>query len=252
MKCLIIAAGQGSRLRQKAESKPLVPILGIPLIERVIESARQGGAREFCVVSGYQGQQVRPHLDRFAQNRGLVIEHIVNRRWREPNGLSVLQAREHLRRPFVLLMADHLFDPVILSRLVEQPLDDRGLILAVDERMDNPLVDLDDVTRVRHTAGAIHDIGKGLADYNAFDTGIFYCSPALFDALEVSTESHGDASLSAGVRVLAGRGRAHVYDIQNRFWLDVDDSRSYVKAEVALGEMLAGPRPVGGTEPAVV
>ncbi len=48
MKCLIIAAGKGSRLQQRGESKPLIPILGIPLIERVIHAAMEAGAEEFC------------------------------------------------------------------------------------------------------------------------------------------------------------------------------------------------------------
>ncbi len=39
MKCLIIAAGKGGRLQQRGDSKPLVPILGIALIERVIRAA---------------------------------------------------------------------------------------------------------------------------------------------------------------------------------------------------------------------
>jgi len=44
MECLILAAGQGSRLRQQGESKPLVSVLGIPLLERVIRSAMDAGA----------------------------------------------------------------------------------------------------------------------------------------------------------------------------------------------------------------
>ena len=42
MKCLIIAAGRGSRLLKKGDSKPLVPLLGLPLIERTILTARKG------------------------------------------------------------------------------------------------------------------------------------------------------------------------------------------------------------------
>jgi NDP-sugar pyrophosphorylase family protein len=52
MKCLIIAAGKGSRLRQQGDSKPLIPILGLPLIERVIRSAIEAGADDFYVVTG--------------------------------------------------------------------------------------------------------------------------------------------------------------------------------------------------------
>jgi 1L-myo-inositol 1-phosphate cytidylyltransferase len=43
VKCLIIAAGQGTRLKTKGEVKPLVPLLGVPLIERIIRSAVEGG-----------------------------------------------------------------------------------------------------------------------------------------------------------------------------------------------------------------
>jgi len=55
MKCLIIAAGKGSRLRQLGDSKPLIPLLGVPFIERAIRSAVEAGADDFYVVTGYQG-----------------------------------------------------------------------------------------------------------------------------------------------------------------------------------------------------
>ena len=38
MKCLIIAAGKGKRLSQRGDSKPLIPFLGVPMIERVIQN----------------------------------------------------------------------------------------------------------------------------------------------------------------------------------------------------------------------
>jgi len=237
VKCLIIAAGQGSRLRQTAESKPLVPLLGIPLIERVILSAAEGGADEFYVVSGYQGERVRRYLDGMSANEGIIVHHIVNERWQKPNGLSVLKASDYLSGSFLLLMADHLFDPTIVSELLKEPLMD-GLILAVDKRLGNPLVDLQDVTRVQCNNGFICEIGKGIETFNAFDTGIFYCSSSLFGAIEASDKKNADASLSGGVRYLAKLGKAKVFDIEDRFWLDIDDSRSYVKAEVTLGERI--------------
>lgn len=236
MKCLIIAAGYGSRLRQRAESKPLAPLHGIPLIEHVIGAAVQGGVDDFVVVSGYQGDLLRAHLDKVAARDAIPIEHAVNERWREPNGVSVLQARSVLADPFVLLMSDHLFDPDIVRDLLAEPVPESGVTLATDSDLRNPLVDLDDVTRVYQEHDLIRDIGKGLARYNAFDTGIFLCTPALFDALHESMD-RGDASLSGGIRTLAAAGRVRCMDIRHRFWLDIDDSRTYVKAEVALDQM---------------
>ena len=63
MKCLIIAAGKGSRLRSIAEVKPLIPLRNTPLIERVIDSAMEAGADDFYVVVGYKASFVRSHLE---------------------------------------------------------------------------------------------------------------------------------------------------------------------------------------------
>ena len=90
MKCLIIAAGKGSRLRQKCDCKPLIPILGVPLIERVIRSALEAGADEFCVVTGYLGERVRRFLTGLDERAGIRITTVVNEDWQKGNGLSVL------------------------------------------------------------------------------------------------------------------------------------------------------------------
>ena len=59
MKCLIIAAGRGIRLSSRGDSKPLVPLLGVSLIERVILTAQKSGLTDFYVVTGYNGEEVR-------------------------------------------------------------------------------------------------------------------------------------------------------------------------------------------------
>ena len=238
MKCLIIAAGKGSRLQQRGDSKPLVPILGIPLIERVIRSAMEAGADEFYVVIGYQGERVRLFLERLADRLVIRITPLVNDDWDKENGVSILKARDVLREPFLLLMADHLFDPNLVRPLTTMTLGDGEVVLVVDRNTRNPLVDMEDVTRVKVEDNGpmerkkIRDIGKGLADFNGFDTGIFLCSPAIFKALEQSKEKDGDATLSGAVRLLAAAGHAKAIPTDG-FWIDVDDPAAFQKAEQA-------------------
>ena len=234
MKCLIIAAGKGSRLQNRGGCKPLIPVLGVPLIERVIRSAHEAGADEFFVVTGYMGEQVCAFLGQLANRLKIPITPLVNVDWEKENGLSVLKARQYLREPFLLLMADHLFDPAIALELMKLPLDDAEVILAVDRDITNPLIDLQDVTRIKNEAGKIHSIGKGLTDFNGFDTGIFLCTPAVFDALERCANKHGDTTLSGAMRILAAEGRAKTSDIGSRFWIDVDDPAAFWRAEKAL------------------
>jgi len=129
-------------------------------------------------------------------------------------------------------MCDHLFDPTILRDLLHQPLGDDEVLLAVDRRLNNRLVEADDVTRVDvDDDGRIRRIGKGLAQYNAYDTGVFLASRSLFAAIREDAEA-GGGGISGGMQRLADRGRARVFDIGDRFWIDVDDALAFEQAEI--------------------
>jgi len=100
----------------------------------------------------------------------------------------------------------------------------------VDTDKNNPLVDMEDVTKVCIENGHIINIGKTIDDFNGFDTGIFLCSQAIFEALESACKIHNDTTLSAAIRVLAED--KHAISVQtNRFWIDVDDKIAHQKAE---------------------
>jgi 1L-myo-inositol 1-phosphate cytidylyltransferase len=236
MKCLIIAAGQGTRLRAIAESKPLAQVAGTALLEHVVRSAQRGGASEFLVVTGYRAEPVEAFLAGLAESTGFRIDSVRNRDWARPNGLSVLAAAARLDSEFLLLMSDHLFDPAILRDLIAADRRGAALTLAVDYAVDDPRLDLDDATKiVVGEGGRILRIGKTLPDYDAIDTGIFLATPALFEALGASLDAGGSGSLSEGVQALAEQGRALAWDTGGRWWLDVDDEAAFAKAEAALG-----------------
>lgn len=235
MKCLVIAAGRGRRLAVRAESKPLLRIGGRSLISRVIGAGRQAGIREFVVVTGYRADLVERHLARVARDEDVAIDFVRNDEWEKENGLSVFKAGRAAGERFILSMSDHLFDPAILRDLAAQPVSDGETILAVDRRIaDNPCVDLEDVTRVRLDGDRILAIGKGLQEYNAFDTGLFLGTPGLFLAL-ADSQAKGDFTLSGGIKVLAAEGKARTMDIGGRYWIDVDDEKAMEKAARWLG-----------------
>ena len=230
MKCLIVAAGQGVRLREKLELKPLIPIRGVPLIEHVIARGRRAGIDEFLVVSGYRGQELREALDALCARDGVPITHVINDEWDRSNGISVLKAKPYLDQPFVLMMCDHIVDPELLGSVMRAPIEPGRVILAVDFNIDGSINDLEDVTRVRCSSSRIECVGKLIDDFNGFDTGVFLCTPIIFDALQES-QAAGDESISGAMNVLARWERAYFLDIQNKLWIDVDDAVAFAKAE---------------------
>lgn len=237
MKCLIVAAGQGSRLRDKGPLKPLVPIRGRPLIAEVIDRARRGGVDEFVIINGYRGDGLCAALDGMAECDGVRVTHVHNPAWDRANGVSVLCARPFLDGPFLLTMCDHMLDPDINRLMASIPAGRDGVTLGIDSNVERMLNDPDDVTRVLCRDGRIERIGKSLTEFNAFDTGIFRCTPAMFDALE-SSQAEGEDSISGAMNTLARWHKAYVLDIGERLWIDVDDPVAYDKAERLMAQGL--------------
>jgi CDP-L-myo-inositol myo-inositolphosphotransferase len=242
MKCLIIAAGKGSRLREKGNSKPLIPLLGVPIIERVVRSAVQAGIGDFYVVTGFNGEKVREFLDNLSLRIKVNITHIINDEWEKGNGISVLKARNYLKNEkFLLLMSDHLFEPEVLRKLAESHSNESEVVLAVDYNTSNHFIEMQDVTKVMVDNNKITNIGKNIEPFNGFDTGIFLCSPSVFGALEESV-SQGDTTLSGGIRILTADSKVSAFDFNGRFWIDLDDKRAMEKAErILIGPLKSKP-----------
>jgi len=224
MDCLIIAAGHGSRLRAVSPSKPLTPVAGVPLIERVIRAAAEGGATRFFVATGHEAAR----LEAFLATLPFPIEPVRVADWDLPNGHSVVAGAARIPGDYLLMMSDHLFDPAIVAALIAAP--QAPLILAVDRDLTDPLLDMDDATKVETgPGGVIVRIGKLLEHFDAIDTGLFRATPLLAEAI-----GRGGGSLSEGVQRLADKGEAVVLDVTGQFWLDVDDPATLAKAETML------------------
>jgi choline kinase len=228
----VLAAGDGDRFRSTYGHKLLHPFLGRPLLFRTLEAAREAGIERVTIVIGYEADRVRAAVDAAAPE-GLAISYAVNPDWHLENGLSVLAARALAGdEPFVLLMGDHLFEPAVLRRVRAVPLAPRASVLAVDSSPVEPAI-AEEATKVRLDGTRIIAIGKALTDYDALDTGMFVCSPELFDALDTARAA-GDTTLSGGIRELAARGLMHAFDIGGAGWRDIDTPSDLEEAEQAL------------------
>jgi choline kinase/phosphatidylglycerophosphate synthase len=226
---LILAAGQGSRLNHGP--KPLHRMLGVPLLARTLNTLEQAGIQKAYVVTGYRADLVRRGIEQ-VDSIGIEVVWLLNENWEQPNGLSVLAAQETIQEPFVLAMADHVFDSNIVTRLIETPRADGMVLLAVDREL-NRIADLADATKVQVEAGSIERIAKSLVDYNAVDTGLFVAGPCLFDAVQRACMD-GRKTLADGVQTLAREGKASVVDVTGMMWHDVDTPADIGRAEQKL------------------
>lgn len=220
---IILAAGMGTRLRNRAPSKPLCPVAGKPLIDHALERLAAAGVTRAIIVTGYEAERIEAHLDR---PQLLTIETVRTRDWREPNGVSALAAAPLVEGSALLLMCDHLVEPALYRRMAESD-PAGGLLLGIDRRLGHPWVDPDDVTFVATAGDRITAIGKGMTPHDCYDCGVFAVGADFFAAL-------GDLpspSISEAVTALIPRGKAGVVDISDLAWLDVDDAKALAIAE---------------------
>lgn len=222
---ILLAAGEGSRLRALAPYKPLCVVAGRTLLEHAITGFAAAGIRRVIVVLGYGADAIAASLA--TRDWPVAVETVMSADYRKPNGVSVLAAEAATQGGEALLaMCDHLVDPALYRRLATVGAQG-GLTLGIDRLLDQEAVDMEDVTRVETSGDSIVAIGKGIDIFDCFDTGVFAIGPALFEALK-----RFDApSLSAGVGYLAGQGLAHVADCTGITWIDVDDPKAHVFAE---------------------
>lgn len=232
LQAVILAAGKGQRLRLGGYLKPLTPLLGVTLLERVVLACRDVGVSECIVVLGYGKESIAERLDEFADRAGIAVRGVENPHWEEGNGTSALAAQPYIRGPFLLAMCDHVFDPAILKRLINASSEGAECLLAVDYRPER-VFRLDDATKVQLADSTITAIGKDLQSYAAVDTGLFFCQPKVFDALR-QAQTDGEGSLSAGWRQLIPRRQFQALDIGEAFWVDVDTPDSLRYAERVL------------------
>ncbi len=243
--CLILAAGKGSRISEKGQPKPLIRLLGLALIERVITSVYSCGIQEFTVVTGYRGKEVRRFLDELGKRRDLVIKHVINDEWDKENGLSVLKAKDAIDAPFLLVMSDHVIQETAIEKMVSSNIAGDQVLMCVDYRISsNSNVRLCEATKVYVKGDVVTSIGKHLDRFNALDTGLFVCTPIIFDAIEERLRQ-GDSTLSGAIRTLSSQGKVKAVDIGDAYWYDIDDEASYKRAKdgllSSLGKSADGP-----------
>ena len=121
MKALILAAGRGTRLGALTADcpKPMLPIHGVPMIERIMAGiAREAGITEFVLVTGYRADVIQAYFADGAR-WGWQVQYVHQE---PPRGVgdAVHCARPLLADgPFLMTYGDIMLDPVNYRRFAQ-------------------------------------------------------------------------------------------------------------------------------------
>jgi len=233
LKALILAAGDGTRINSVVP-KVLLPLCGVPLIQRTILTLKDAGITDIIIIVGFKEDVVKNYLGD-GSKYGVKISYATNDEYERENATSILKAEKMVDEKFLLVMGDHIFTPNTIEGILRTEGD---LVIAIDS---NPrYIDVGEATKIFIDAGEIKDIGKDLKEFNAIDTGIFLCSKQIFPVIKECVK-HGREEWSDSIKKYVENHKAVSYDASASFWLDVDTKEDLKKAETLLLESLTKP-----------
>jgi glucose-1-phosphate thymidylyltransferase len=118
MQAIILAAGEGVRVRPLTRSRPkaMIPVANRPIIEYVIDALIKNGIRDIVVVVGYRKEQVT----RFLNGLGLPIDVVIQEK--QLGTAHALQCAESkITGDFLVLPGDNYIDPQSIARIKDTP-----------------------------------------------------------------------------------------------------------------------------------
>lgn len=129
MKAVVLAAGEGRRLRPLTGNmgKGMLPVGNKPVISYVIEALSECNVREIVVVVGYQKERVMNLLGD-GRDYGVKIEY-VHQKFQLGTAHALYQARDHIDGPFLVVPGDSLVEPQALKDLASVPEGDWGILV---------------------------------------------------------------------------------------------------------------------------
>jgi len=174
----VLAAGEGSRLKAQGifTPKPLVPIKGMPMMERILRQLQAVGAREVTCIINEDSPEVQTHLQKLAI--GIPIRTVVKS---TPSSFhSLCQVLPFLQgEPFLLSLVDSIFETTELGGFVRYALKRRDLdgLFAVTDFVEDesPLrVELGEGNRVVA-------VGRGATRSPYVTGGVYWFSEKILD-----------------------------------------------------------------------
>ncbi len=174
---VILAAGEGQRLRPFTVTKPkvMLSIAGKPILQYVVESLAQNGIRNIVLVVGYRREQVFDYMGS-GEKFGVDITYITQQR-QLGTAHALAQAKAVTESEFLVLPGDNLIEADAIAQFVAV----RPEAILV-KRVDNP-------TRygvVTIENGMVKDIVEKPeeAKSNVVNTGIYAFTTEIFSFIE--------------------------------------------------------------------
>ncbi|WP_135366056.1 bifunctional sugar-1-phosphate nucleotidylyltransferase/acetyltransferase [Halosimplex halophilum] len=212
---VVLAAGEGTRLRPLTRNrpKPMLPAANRPILEYVFDALVAADVRQIVVVVGYRRGRVQDHFG--PTYDGVDLKYVTQRK-QLGSGHALLQAREAVDGPALVVNGDRVIDANIVRDVVREFEDSGEPSMAVLERPETSQYG----AVVLHEGDVAELVEKPDTDeYRLINAGVYAFEPSVFDAIDATDRSDGELALTDTIGRLMDEGRVRGVRTEG-MWVD--------------------------------
>lgn len=212
MKAVILAAGEGKRLRPFTETMPkvMLPVANKPIIHHVVDALVENGITEIIIIVGYKKESIMQHFKTYdnakitfvTQDKQLGTAH------------ALLHAENHIDDNFLVLPGDNVISASSISKLIDQKKDYALIIKQFDKPSKYGMVSIS-----KNTLKNIIEKPTIIEENSFISTGIYKFPKTIFQDIKTVTDK-GEYKLTSVIQYLLTKER-EIICVQANDWLDV-------------------------------
>ena len=217
---LILAAGKGTRMWPLTENtpKPLLPLGGLPIIERQIQELKKIGVENLYILIGYRMKEISDYLNDI--DLDINITYIVQEE-QKGTGHAVNQAKGKISGNFYCLNGDTVINAENLERLGKNKNKLTMMITKVEDGSNFGVVE-------SKNGYLVSIVEKGISGESMINAGIFLFNEKIFTAIEgIGKSIRGEYELTDALGSISDQ--IHVIEYQGQ-WKDIGNPWELITA----------------------
>lgn len=218
MRALIMAAGEGTRLKPITDNipKPLLMVGGKPLLTHTLEALRDVGVTKVSIVVGFQSEHIRRHYHK-GTSLGLEIDYIEQRE-RKGTAHAIGMADGRFLEPFFCMAGDVMVSSQDLRSMIDMQRS-KGTSVMSAVAVKNP----SSYGVLRMQDGMMKEIVEKpqRPTGNLINASIYLFDPLIFDHIRATgLSSRGEYEITDSLCLMAEKEGVAVHELQGE-WLDI-------------------------------
>ena len=241
MQAIILAAGMGRRLGEytKNNTKCMVPVNGIRLIDRLLKQLSGTDLKRVIIVVGYKGKELTDYIGNRYEGH-LKIEYAENPVYDKTNNIySLALVKEQLQEDDTLLIeSDLIFSDRLIPMIVDSPDPNVALVAQYESWMDGTMVEIDQdrniVNFVPKQAFNYANVGRYYKTVNIYKFSKDFLQHQYVPFLNAYTKAVGNNEYYENVLRIISMLNSHnmkALSVGNEKWYEIDDKQDLDIAE---------------------